>query len=151
MVSEILKIALADDYDSIETLSGAARHALMLFLEISERHGEQQARRLFLKWAKPPTARQKAEIINWSLLHRFDAMKAPNVQKMAREIAEENRSLPPEKRQGPRGSTSEHTLDKHIRRLLKVRKKALEKGTWEGPGPDYWPDYNTAKLVDWSK
>jgi hypothetical protein len=45
----------------------------------------------------------------------------PNVQRLARELAKENETLPMQERHGPHGSTNQIVLDKHIRRLRDKR------------------------------
>jgi hypothetical protein len=50
----------------------------------------------------------------------------PNVAKLARELAEENKELPKDRRRGV-GSTDARSLEGHIRDLEKAHKKRVEK------------------------
>jgi hypothetical protein len=107
--------------------------AYKLFTKIMRRHGLAEARRVFLKLGTPPSVRKLGKIRNYALLDRYDMMPKPNVQRLARELVKENETLPRAERHGPRGSTNQPTMDKHIRILLKERKVSLKKGTWWGP------------------
>ena len=108
--------------EGLDTMPGAEDAASNLFHEIERYHGLAKARRIFAKLASNPTARRLSQIRNESLLNQLDMMKpAPDVQRLARKLAEENKALPREQRHGPRGSTNPVTLDKHIRRLRDKR------------------------------
>jgi hypothetical protein len=96
--------------------------AAKLFHEIWEEHGEAQARQIFAAVATPTTAKQRADIKNIELLSLYGSMAKPNVQLLARQLAEANKKRPREDRYGPRGSTDPLILDKHIRRLITKRK-----------------------------
>jgi len=117
----------------IETIAGAERRALVLYLEIEKHHGEEEARRIFAKRGKKPTKTENAERKTWKVLQRFDAMPAPNVMELARQLALESKTLPVDEQITPRGSTSEATIDHHIRDLLRKRKARIADGTWNGP------------------
>jgi hypothetical protein len=108
--------------EGLDTMPGAVDAASNLFHEIERHHGLAEARRIFTKLASPPNARRLNHIKNESLLNQLDMMKpAPDVQRLARKLAEENKALPRGQRHGPRGSTNPVTLDKHIRRLRDKR------------------------------
>jgi hypothetical protein len=96
--------------------------------------GEQIARRIFAQWGTPPTAKKIGMIKNWGLLDLYDLMKEPNVQELARKLAEENKALPRAQQRGP-GATDPVTLEKQIRRQVTLRKARIKKGTWLGPIP----------------
>ena len=98
--------------------------AAKLFQEMEKEIGLADARRIFKEIAGPPTPKQRAGWKNLELITRYDCMARPNVAQLARELAEENRNLPRERRHGPTGSTNSAVLEKHIRRLLATRKRA---------------------------
>ena len=124
------------------TISGCEYLAYELFQLIREHHGERQTRRIFAKWATPPTPQKLRLFSNLALFDRLDLMKPkPNMQKLAREIAAENREKKPRERpKGPAGSINELALDRHIRRLCAKRKAAMKRNVWWGPFP---PDIST--------
>ena len=97
--------------------------AAKLFQEMEKEIGLADARRIFKEIAGPPTPKQRAGWKNMELIMRYDSMAQPNVQRLARKLAEENRNLPRELRHGPTGSTNWKVLDKHIRRLNAHRRK----------------------------
>jgi hypothetical protein len=104
--------------EGIHTFGGAERLAYELYNKIEKYHGRAEARRIFLKFGSPPSARRLGYIKNQALLDRLEMMKPePNVQRLAQELAEQNKAFPREQRHGPRGSTNPITLEKHIRRL----------------------------------
>ena len=108
--------------EGLDTIPGAIDAASNLFREIEKHHGLTKARRIFAKLASPPTARRLNQIKNESLLNQSDIMKpGPDVQRLARKLAEENMALPRKQHHGPRGSTNPVTLEKHIRRLRDKR------------------------------
>jgi hypothetical protein len=56
--------------------------------------------------------RRLGYIKNQALLDRLEMMKpGPNGQRLAQELAEQNKALPREQRHGPRGSTNPITLE----------------------------------------
>jgi hypothetical protein len=116
---------LSDLYvEGVDSIRGAEYAAYKLFRKIEEHHGRAGARRIFALWGSPPSAKKLRWIKNAALLDRLDMMKPePNVQRLARELAEENKTLPREERHGPRGSINPVTLDKYIRRLCDKRAK----------------------------
>ena len=95
--------------------------AAKLFHEIKTEIGLEDARRIFKEIAGPPTPKQRAGWKNMELVMRYDCMAQPDVPRLARELAAENRNLPRELRHGPTGSTEPAILDKQIRRLLARR------------------------------
>jgi hypothetical protein len=118
-----------------ESLTGAKHMAQLLFMVIREHHGDRIARRIFAMWATPPTPARLQQIANAGLLDAYDRMRpTPNVQRLARERAERNKTLPPSERRGA-GSVDPIALEKHIRRQIKSREKAMKAGTWRGPFP----------------
>jgi hypothetical protein len=101
--------------------------AAKLFHEMQTEIGPEDARRIFKEIAGPSTAKQRAGWKNMELVMLYDCMEQPNVQQLARELAEKNRNLPRELRHGPTGSTNPAILDKHIRRLLDRRASKQER------------------------
>ena len=97
--------------------------AVRLFHDISIELGKADARRIFKEIAGPPTAKQRAGWKNLQLITLYDCMKRPNVRRLARELAKENRNLPRKLRHGPTGSTNLLVLDKQIRRLVARRRE----------------------------
>jgi len=118
--------------EGMDSIGGCKKAALDLFIEIEKHHGEKTARAIFAMWGTPPTKARIATIKNWGLLSRLDIMSEPNVQQLAREVAEENKKLPRSQRRGA-GSTSVIALEKHIRRQIDERKEKLANRTWCGP------------------
>ena|SRR5579872_2626232 len=123
--------------EGVESIAGCTKMAFLLFMMIYERHGDRAARQIFAKWGTPPSPGRIRQIKNLGLFDRLDLMKPePNVSKLAREIAAENRALSPRMRpKGPTGSTDENTIDRHIRRLQAKRRRSMQVGTWWGPFP----------------
>ena len=97
--------------------------ATKLFQEMEKEIGLADARRIFKEIAGPPTAKQRAGWKNLQLITLYDCMKRPNVRRLARELAKENRNLPRKLRHGPTGSTNLLVLDKQIRRLVARRRE----------------------------
>ena len=121
--------------EGVESFFGAEHVVQLLFMLIREKHGDQIARRIFAKWGTPPSKSRLAMIKNIGLLDRFDLMRPkPNVQKLARQLAAENKNLPKDKRRGA-GSTDAKALEKQIRRQIRERGEHMQKGTWLGPFP----------------
>ena len=119
--------------EGIDTVKGSEYAAYKLFRLIEKHHGRPAARRIFAMWGTAPTKRRLATIRNLALLDRYDSMKPkPNVEKLARQLAVENKSLPGEKRRGA-GGTNAKALEKQIRRQIKYRDKHMKIGTWFGP------------------
>jgi hypothetical protein len=119
----------------VDPSDAAKNAALHLFLEIRESLGEQEARHIFGMWGTPPTADRIKEINNLGLLDLYDLMKPkPDVQRLARELAEENKKLPRQQQRGA-GSTDPIALALQINRVRKERKAAIKRGTWRGPFP----------------
>jgi len=131
-------------FGEMETIESAKSYALRLFIQIQIKHGEEVARKIFAGWGKPLSKTQRAEIKDWEILARYDQMSPwPNVQKLARELAEENKALPPDEQRGA-GGIDENNMDEYIRRLRRDRKKGLADGTWQGPGCETrWSEYWT--------
>jgi hypothetical protein len=81
-----------------------------------------------------PTASGRRDLRNFEILSRHDRIEPPDtVYALACRLAEENKLLPPEKRWA-RGTTDPAAMNKHIRRLVKMRNAMMKKGTWHGPG-----------------
>jgi hypothetical protein len=128
-----LRYAFTPGADSIP---GAKHMAYLLFMVIREHQGDRAARRIFAMWGNPPTPARLQQIANVGLLDHYDMMKPrPNVQRLARELAEQNKTRPRSEQRGA-GSTDPITLEKHIRRQIALRKKAMKAGTWLGPFPE---------------
>ncbi len=130
------------------TITGCEYVALQLFQLICENHGEGEARRIFAMWGTPPSRRRVGQFSNWGLLDRLDRMQPkPNIQRLAREIAAENKNKQPRERpRGPAGNINAFALDRHIRHLCKQRKDAMNEGAWWGPIPG--PHLRYYKLAD---
>jgi hypothetical protein len=127
-------------HPQIETIDGAERHALRLFLEIERHHGEAEARRIFTERGREPAKTEIAEWKIFQLLDRYDNMKPePNVMELARQLDCESRTLPPEEQLLPRGGTTVSTIDHYIREQIRRRKAKITDGTWDGP-PWKWND-----------
>jgi len=110
-----------------------------LFRVLVDHRGIAEARRVFLEYGREPSKRKLATFKNYGLLDLHDLMKPePNVQRLARELAEENKTLPRGERRGPTGTTDPMTMLRHLRRLLADREKALKNGKWRGPVPESW-------------
>jgi hypothetical protein len=132
----------ASDFDPVEPLEtiadvhGAQRAALELFLVLMRHHGEPAARQIFARWGEPPTKASMAEIKNYGLLDRLDMMRPrPNVQQLARKIAQENQGRAAGERIGPRGSTDPAAIERHLRLWVAKRRTEIAAGTWHGPFP----------------
>jgi hypothetical protein len=122
--------------EGCESVFGCNHIAQELFALITARHGERIARRIFAKWGTPPSDRRRQLIANMGLLDSLDMMKPkPNVQRLARELAAENKKLPRSQQRGA-GSTNPKALEKQITRIRDLRKAHMKKGTWRGPFPD---------------
>jgi hypothetical protein len=126
-----IELAYLDGADSID---GCKFMAHLLFMLIREHHGEQCARRIFAMWGKPPSPRQRRRNANFGLLIEFDMMQGPNVQQLARKLAEENKALPRGQQNGA-GCTDPVELAQQIRRQIRTRKKAMARHKWYGPMP----------------
>jgi hypothetical protein len=111
-----------DPYSTgIDTIDGCEHAAYLLFTEIYTRHGIVEARRIFMKFGAEPTRTRLRLITNLALLDRYDMMKPrPNVERLAKQVAEQNKKLPREQQRGA-GGTDWKNLDKHIRRMLDER------------------------------
>src|SRR5207244_10307841 len=106
----------------VDPSDAAKNAALHLFLEIRQSLGEQEARRIFAMWGTPPTSDRIKQINNLGLLDLYDPMKPkPNVQRLARELAEENKKLPRQQQRGA-GSADPIALALQINRVRKQRK-----------------------------
>ena len=97
--------------------------AAKIFHEAQVEIGLADARRIFKEVGTPPTPKQRAGWKNMELLMLYDCMMPrSNVQRLARELADKNKTLPKGERYGPTGSTDPLILDRHIRRLISKRK-----------------------------
>jgi hypothetical protein len=97
--------------------------ATKLFHDMQAKIGLAEARHIFTSISLPRTPKQEAVLKNIELLALHDTMMPkPNIQELARRLAEANKALPIERRYGPRGSTDPLVLDKHIRRLIARRR-----------------------------
>jgi hypothetical protein len=105
-------------------IDGWAYLANCLFYAIARHYGEAAARSIF-NGSGPPPKRLLSALRNAAVLDRLDAMKpTPNVSKLARELAEENKALPKQRQRGA-GGTDVQVLEDHIRDLVKARKEHL--------------------------
>jgi hypothetical protein len=107
----------------VDTADGARYAVHLLFMAISEFHGKEAAYHVFSKYSGPPAASRVAHIKNCGLLDRLDMMKPkPNVELLARQLAEENKKLPREEQRGA-GGIDPFDLARHIREIMRKRKK----------------------------
>jgi len=102
------------------TLDKFRVEAAFLFEDIEALHGREAAARIFAE--TPPTQRELNDMKNTALLARYDAMPRPSVKKLARELAEENKSLPLVQQRGS-GSTKWENLERLIWNLLRARQE----------------------------
>ena len=93
------------------TLDKFRVEAAFLFEDIEALHGREAAARIFAE--TPPTQRELNDMKNTALLARYDAMPRPSVKRLARELAEENKSLPLVQQRGS-GSTKWENLERLI-------------------------------------
>ena len=95
--------------------------AIDLFGAILKFHGDKEARRIFTKLGKQPTTGQLKQIANLGLLDRLEVMRPRSIRRLARETAEKNQLLKPDERPpGPSGSTNRDSLERYIRKLVKL-------------------------------
>jgi hypothetical protein len=125
---------LAETFRAAPPFDDWRRVLVTVFLEIRKRYGEREARRLFSFWGNPPTPARLRKIANLGLLDRYDMMREPNVQQLARELAEQNKQLPRSEQRGA-GTPNPIALEKQIRRLLDERKRRMAADKWIGPFP----------------
>jgi hypothetical protein len=140
-----------DGAPSFDTIEGCDRAIRLVYLEIRERHGEKEARRIF-KCPEPSDSR-KAEIKTEVMLDLVDMKMADSVisdeeiedeinrtgidltelkkkglsiAEIARQRAEQNKTLPRDEQRGP-GGTDVQSLDHYIRYQLRKREKRRNK------------------------
>jgi hypothetical protein len=130
MVAE-LKKSFGGEPLGIETAKGAALRVILLRTEMLKHHGGDTFR-IFRQYAKPATKKELTELRDWELLARFDALPKPNITQFACAVAEENKRLPRQEQRGS-GGVNPVALDKYIRRLLRGRQDAMQRGQWDGP------------------
>jgi hypothetical protein len=126
----------------IETIEGAQRLAVRLFLEIAHHHGDMEARRIFAARGKEPTPTEINELKGWNILRLYDLMPQKNKAELARQIIAANEKLPDTEQLTPRRRPTFPTVYHYIGELLRERKDAIAAGSWKGPGPEYWEDWN---------
>jgi hypothetical protein len=122
---------LGQNREGFDTVAGCEYAAHLVFCEISERHGEAEARRIFAEYMEPSDER-KAELKNKWLLWVVDIMRSDKlhadgsktpglgIQEIARQLAEHNKTLPREEQRGP-GGTDPFNLVRHIHLQLEKR------------------------------
>lgn len=107
-----------------------------LFETIEEFQGEEKTRRMFAPYGRSLTPTDISERKNFALLLDYYTMLSPNKQKLTERLVRINKTLPQDKRYGPRGTTSPETLLRHLNRLLKekrylaLRTEAADIGRW---------------------
>jgi hypothetical protein len=85
-----------------------------------------------VQWQKGLTERNGGVLRAWSVFFALSpedvrlavayySMPQPNKQRLANDLAKKNETLPPERRYGPRGTTSPTTMLKQINRVLKKK------------------------------
>lgn len=93
-----------------------------LFLAIKRHHGDDAAERIFRNAGRMPR-RLRTALRNATVLDRLAMMlPKPNVAKLARELAEENKTLPRAQQRGV-GGIDVGNLEDHIRDLVTASKK----------------------------
>ena len=103
-----------------------AHLADVVFYAIRNQHDFATAQRIFRR-AGYIQDRVKANLRNDELLKRHDDMKPrPNIAKLAREVAQENKRLPKEQQRGA-GGTNPIALEHHIRELRMKRRTGILK------------------------
>jgi hypothetical protein len=120
-------LLVESDQDISLTLEGFEQAASALFLAIKNQHGAKAAQLIFKKIGRKESARDIARFQNLILLDQYDLMENPNVQKLARIIAEDNRALPRKEQRGS-GGTNAVAIEKLIRRLLAERERDIAQG-----------------------
>ena len=70
--------------------------------------------------SKREIAAQKNYRLLMAVMHR---VKSQSVDRIAADLAKENDGLPPELKYGPTGTTSQSTMAKQIRRLIKATRR----------------------------
>jgi hypothetical protein len=130
--------------DGFETIKGCEYAAHLVFMEISERHGDEEARRIFAKYMEPSDS-LRAEAKNAGLLSVVDGMvNALHPENRltrygaAKQLAKWNETMLPEKRFGPSGTKETKIMYQHIERLRDERD--LRRG-W----CDWWPKQKRTK------
>jgi hypothetical protein len=111
---------------TMETLEGCHQLAAELFHNIAVRFGPKAARRIFAKCAKTEwrsTPRELAASKKMLVVIEYLSMEPePSKNRLARELAEKNKTLPKKMRYGS-GSTDVGTMRTYIRRAVtEVRK-----------------------------
>lgn len=95
-----------------------------LFDEIEQHHGAEVARRIFNKYAKPPSKwePQRAAADALVCMVKLDEWNngKRNIDKVARELAKWNETAPPERRYGT-GTTDPLLMEQQIYRALKSK------------------------------
>jgi hypothetical protein len=123
--------------EGLKSVNGCSSVAGTLFSIISHHHGQETARRMFSMWGTAPARRDQQKIERYGLLMRYDQMNPPNVQRLVREVAEENKVRPRLEQRGA-GNTSFKSLEVLLRRELKKRDERIKSGTWDGPRGGPW-------------
>jgi hypothetical protein len=105
-----------------ETVDGCMHLARALFNEIETRFGEPEARRIFNLFGKPPRI-PRHELKKLEVIGLYWSMKpCPSKQRLARELAEKNKTLAAEDRYGP-GTTEMSTFRMYIHRAVKEQEQ----------------------------
>jgi hypothetical protein len=113
--------------EGFDRIKGCEYAAHLIFMEICERHGEPEARRIFAMY-QPPSDSQLAEIKNQGLLDVVDSMVIAlfpenrlTLYGAAKYLAKQNETLPQEERWGPSGTKEIKIMHQHIKRLRDER------------------------------
>src|SRR6516225_4514242 len=88
-----------------------------LFYAIERHHGPTAARDIFDKSGVIPK-RMRAALKKMYVLKRLIEMRKPNIAKLARDLAKENKKLPEEQQHGP-GGTNSSNMETYIRRAIR--------------------------------
>jgi hypothetical protein len=105
---------------SIKTRYGVAVRVRDLFEEIAKHHGRKVAQEYLRIFGAPPTKTQAKQLRDALVLDRLLAMKPkPQPYRLARELAEANKTLPKAERWGT-GTKGVRAMEKYIERLVQA-------------------------------
>jgi hypothetical protein len=123
---------LSIEIEKLTSVDACCRALERVYEAIKECQGESHAQHIF--WcavhgfpSSPKNILRRAtldicftyEAADLRLALEYYSMPKPNRQRLATELARKNETLPPERRYGPRGSTSPMTMLKQINRVLR--------------------------------
>jgi len=103
---------------SVKTEYGFAVRIRDLFEEGAKYHGRKVAQGYLRIFGAPPTKAQTRQMRDLRVIDRLLAMNPPQPYKLARELAEKNKTLPKVERWGT-GTTNVRAMEKYVERLWK--------------------------------